>query len=52
MSSADRREGNITVHIPTELPALNRRVSGILLAILVELTTVETLDESTGKDTE
>lgn len=51
MSSADRREENITVHIPAELPTLTRRASGILLAILVELTMVEILDESAGKDT-
>lgn len=52
MSSANRGEENITVHVPPELPTLTRRVSAILLAILVELTTVETLDEGTGEGAE
>ncbi len=34
----------VTVHAPAEVPALTRGASRILLAILVELTTVEILD--------
>jgi hypothetical protein len=41
MSAAD---GKIVVHLPSEPPVLNEETSRILLAILVELTTVEVLD--------
>lgn len=44
MTSDDRAEEGITVHVPTELPVLTPHVSRILLAILVELTEVEVLD--------
>lgn len=37
-------EEQIVVHVPDELPTLNRQASRILLAILVELTEVEVLD--------
>lgn len=42
----------ITVHFPAELPILNRRASGILLAILVELTKVEILDRPPERGTD
>lgn len=35
---------DVTVHLPLELPVLTPEVYRILLAILVELTTVEVLD--------
>jgi hypothetical protein len=41
MSAADDK---IVVHLPDELPVLNREASQVLLAILIELTTVEVLD--------
>jgi len=37
-------EDVVTVHVPAEIPALTRGASRVLLAILVELTTVEVLD--------
>ena len=46
---ADREE--VTVHIPLELPSLTTPVSRILLAILIELTTVEMLNAPPGRGT-
>lgn len=43
-------EDHITVHLPGELPVLNKRASRILLAILVRLTEVEELDASMEGD--
>jgi len=41
-----RADGDtVTVHVPDEVPALTRGASQALLAILVELTTVEILDK-------
>jgi hypothetical protein len=40
----------ITVHLPPGLPVLTPEVCRILLAILVELTTVEVLDGEGGRD--
>jgi hypothetical protein len=34
----------VTVHVPVEIPVLTRGASRALLAILVEMTTVEVLD--------
>lgn len=44
MSAGD----DVTVRLPEELPVLNAATSRILLAILVELTTVEVLDGPPG----
>ncbi|SMD26452.1 hypothetical protein SAMN05661093_10035 [Kibdelosporangium aridum] len=37
-------DGN-TIHLPEQLPALTPEVCRILLAMLIDLTTVEVLDE-------
>lgn len=47
--TGDNTNGDITIRVPTELPALTEPVSRILLAILVELTTVEILDGPSGR---
>lgn len=44
MSAAAGGHDEITVHLPPGLPVLTPEVCRILLAILVELTTVEVLD--------
>jgi hypothetical protein len=44
MTSGDADKEQVTVRVPVEAPVLNRTVSRILLAILVELTEVEVLD--------
>jgi hypothetical protein len=36
MTDADQRKEQITVRVPDKIPALNRQISRILLAILVE----------------
>jgi hypothetical protein len=40
MTRRDAEREQVTVRLPAELPVLNRQVSRILLAILVELTDV------------
>jgi hypothetical protein len=47
---ADRED--VTVHVPVELPSLTTPVGRILLAILVELTTVEMLNVPPGRGIE
>ena len=47
---ADRKE--VTVHVPVELPSLTTPVSRILLAILVELATVDILNAPPRRGTE
>ena len=42
-------DGVISVRIPTELPVLTGEACRVLLAILVELTEVEVLDEPPGR---
>ncbi|GAA3033697.1 hypothetical protein [Actinokineospora globicatena] len=44
------RAEEITVRLPAEILTLNQRASRTLLAILVELTTVELLDEEVDRD--
>lgn len=44
MTGDNTNDNEITIRVPTELPVLTEPVSRILLAILVELTTVEILD--------
>jgi hypothetical protein len=53
VTSRNEEQERVTVHLPVELPVLNRAASRILLAILVELTEVEVLDgpvEGGGRD--
>ena len=45
MSVDDPDADGITVHLPPEPPMLTMPVSRILLAVLVELTEVEILDQ-------
>ncbi len=40
----------ITIHLPEQLPALTPEVCRILLAMLIDLTTVEVLDEEGCRD--
>ena len=47
---ADRKE--VTVHVPVELPSLTTPVSRTLLAILVELATVDILNAPPRRGTE
>ncbi|MCA1709961.1 MAG: hypothetical protein LC808_44430, partial [Actinobacteria bacterium] len=47
---ADRED--VTVHVPVELPSLTTPVSRTLLAILIELTTVNMLNTPPGRGTE
>jgi hypothetical protein len=46
---AERKE-TVTVNVPAELPAPTTRGWRILLAILVEVTTVEVLDGDASRD--
>ena len=50
MSARDPDSDGITVHLPPEPPMLTTPVSRILLAILVEPTDVEVLDQPQGRD--
>ena len=49
MINGESDDGNISVQVPVELPPLTQQASRILLAILVELTEVEVLDEPSGR---
>lgn len=52
MNGRERDGERITVHVPSELPALNESTSRLLLGILVELTKTEVLDDPPERDTE
>ncbi|MEU3275417.1 hypothetical protein ABZ639_31585 [Saccharomonospora sp. NPDC006951] len=52
MSSPERGEREIKVHVPADLPALNASTCRILLGILVKLTTIEILDDPREKGIE
>lgn len=50
MTGRSERKDKVTVNVPTELPEPTTRGWRILLAILVELTTVEVLDRGASRD--
>ncbi|MFI6095141.1 hypothetical protein ACIA8G_06305 [Lentzea sp. NPDC051213] len=50
MTSDERDERELKVNLPAELPVLTRRVSRILLDILIELSEVEALEGASGEE--
>ena len=48
--AGDESGGQVAVHLPGELPVLSPTAARILLAILAELTTIETLERGNDDD--